>query len=343
MSAPSGHSVFVLDCHGQSLTPTTPAKARKLLQAGVAVKVWSQFGTFGIRLLVVTRHHTPRTALGVDPGSKFEGYAVVVDRENSLNVQLELPDKKKILQKVEQRRLLRRARRFRQCRRRPARFHNRSRKDFLAPSQGVIVASRLKILGALCRIYPVTVAGVEDVGFHHARHRWCANFSTVEIGKAKIRAFFETHHVNVVEYRGHETKELRLQYGYRKTPEKSAARFEAHCCDALSLACAVGTGQRLEPGQFLVVDDTYRAVRRRLHDTQPARGGIRADYSRGVVSGLRKGLLIGTPRGRGRLCGMTQGWFRYHDETGKRRTAKSVDWVSSCFIVREGSGDSPVA
>src|SRR5690348_1385940 len=48
MSAPSGHSVFVLDCHGRPLTPTTPAKARKLLRAGVAVKVWSQFGTFGI-------------------------------------------------------------------------------------------------------------------------------------------------------------------------------------------------------------------------------------------------------------------------------------------------------
>src|SRR5262249_15234245 len=195
----------------------------------------------------------------------------------------DLPQKKSIIKKVTERRALRRARRFRRCRRRPCRSDNRSRKDFLAPSQGVIVAARLKILGALCRIYPVTVAGVEDVGFNHAQHRWGANFSTVEIGKAKIRDFFERHHVNVVDYQGHETRDLRIQYGYRKTAEKSADRFEAHCSDSLTLACAVGTGRRIEPGRFLVVDDTYRAVRRRLHDTQPARGGIRAAYSRGVV------------------------------------------------------------
>jgi hypothetical protein len=105
----------------------------------------------------------------------------------------------------------------------------------------------------------------------------------------------------------------------------------------------VGTGRRIEPGRFLVVDDSYRAVRRRLHDTQPARGGIRAAYSRGVVAGLRKGLLVGTPRGRGRLCGISNGSLRYHDAQGKRRTVKALDWVSSSFIIREGSGDSPVA
>jgi hypothetical protein len=326
MSAASGHSVFVLDRDGHPLTPTTPAKARKLLQGGVAEKVWSQFGTFGIRLRVETRRHTPRTALGVDHGSKFEGYSVVVDRENPLNVKLDLPDKTRILQKVEQRRMLRRARRFRKCRRRACRSDNRTRTGFLAPSQGVLVASRLKILAALCRIYPVTVAGVEEVGFHHARHRWGANFSTVEIGKARLRDFFERHHVNVVDYPGHETQGLRIEYGYGKTAEKSADRFEAHCGDSLALACAVGTGRRIEPGRFLVVDDTYRAVRRRLHDTQPARGGIRAAYSRGVVAGLRKGLLIGTPRGRGRLCGISNGSFRYHDAQGKRRTVKALDW-----------------
>ena len=61
------------------------------------------------------------------------------------------------------------------------------------------------------------------------------------------------------------------------------------------------------------------------------------------MAGLRKGLLIGTPRGRGRLCGITNGSFRYYDAQGKRRTVKGVDWVSSSFIIRERSGDSPVA
>ena len=170
-SASSGHSVFVLDCQGRPLTPTTAAKARKLLRAGVAAKAWSKFGTFGIRLLVATRHETPQTTLGVDHGTKFEGYSVIVDQENNLNVKLDLPDKKKVLKKIEDRRVLRRARRFRNCRRRPCRSDNRSRKNFLAPSQKVIVDSRLKILRELCRVYPVSVAGIEDVCFNHAAKR----------------------------------------------------------------------------------------------------------------------------------------------------------------------------
>jgi hypothetical protein len=95
---------------------------------------------------VETRRETPRTAIGIDRGTKFEGYSVVVDFENTLNVKLDLPDKRKVLKKVEQRRDLPHARRFRKCRRRPRRSDNRSRKDFLAPSQKVVVDSRLKVM-----------------------------------------------------------------------------------------------------------------------------------------------------------------------------------------------------
>ena len=141
MSALRTHAVFVLSLDGNPLTPTTPAKARKLIRGGVAKQVWSKFGTFGIQMLVSTRRETPQVTLGVDHGTKFEGYSVVVDRENALNVKLDLPDKKKILKKLEERKTMRRARRFRKCRRRPCRSDNRSRKDFLAPSQKVLVDS----------------------------------------------------------------------------------------------------------------------------------------------------------------------------------------------------------
>src|SRR5271166_3713643 len=301
-SASSGHSVFVLDCQGRPLTPTTPAKARKLLRAGVAEQAWSKFGTFGIRLLVATRHETPQTTLGVDHGTKFEGYSVIVDQENNLNVKLDLPDKKKVLKKIEDRRVLRQARRFRNCRRRPCRSDNRSRKNFLAPSQTVIVDSRLKIL-----------------------------------------PFFAEQKINVTEYKGHETQELRQGFGYHKTKDKSEDRFESHCSDSLALACAVGTGESVEPGSFLAVDDTYRAVRRRLHDTQPGTGGTREPYSTGTVAGLRKGLLIGTLRGPGRLCGINKGALRYYDRDGKRQSVKAAHWISPSFVTRRKDGDSPVA
>src|SRR5690242_10684265 len=184
------HRVFVLDVGGKPLTPTTSARARKLLAAGVAKKRWSKFGTFGIQLLAETRQEKPATSLGIDPGTKFEGYAVVCGQENSLSVKLDLPDKKQIVKKLIKRRTLRRSRRFRKCRRRPARFQNRRRQGFLAPSQIVMLCSRLKLLRALFAIYPIGQVGLEDVRFNHT-NKWGANFSTIEIGKARLRQFLE--------------------------------------------------------------------------------------------------------------------------------------------------------
>ena len=285
------HSIFVLSEQGKPLTPTTPARARKLIKAKVAKKAWSKFGTFGIQMLVTTREETSSTSLGIDHGTKFEGYAVVCGNENNLAVKWDLPDKKQVVRKLEERRGLRRARRFRKCRRRPTRFNNRSRKDFIAPSQFVIVNSRMKALQELFRIYPVSVVGFEDVHFNHAKHKWGANFSTVEIGKTRIKQWL-CERAQVFEFQGWETERLRAKYGYHKTSVKSADQFTAHCSDALALAVEVGIGTRVDEGKFVVVDDTYRAVRRKLHDTQFAAGGLRPVYSRGTVFGLRKGLLI---------------------------------------------------
>jgi len=337
------HSIFVLSKKGQPLTPTTPTKARKLLKAGVAQPVWSKFNTLGIQMLVETRRETPDTALGVDNGTRYEGYSVIVGIENVINIKLDLPEKKKIVRKLEERRTLRRARRFRNCRCRPKRFDNRNRKDFMAPSQAVIVNSRLKVIGELFRMYPINAVGFEDVRFNHAAQRWGANFSTTEIGKARIKAFCESQGAKVYQYRGHETKELREKYGYRKTSIKSADKFTAHCSDSLALAVDVFVGGYIEPGLFIVVDDTYRPVRRKRHDTQPASGGIRDSYSRGTVFGLRKGLLVGTSTGKiGQLCGENKGSYRYYDVSGKRQSAKKLSFACGHFVVR-GAAHSPVA
>lgn len=91
------HTVFVLDIEGRPLTPTTSAKARKLIKGKQAKQIWSKFNTFGIQLLIKTRKDIPDTCLGYDPGSKFEGLSIIVDKENNLNVKLDLPNKSKII------------------------------------------------------------------------------------------------------------------------------------------------------------------------------------------------------------------------------------------------------
>lgn len=330
------HSVFVLNRTGKPLTPTTPAMARKLLRDGIAKKVWSKFNIFGIQLLIDSREETPDTALGVDNGTKFEGYSVVIGEENNLSVKLNLPNKKYIVKKLIERRALRHARRFRNCRRRPTRFNNRNRKGFLAPSQVVMVGSRLKVIREMFLIYPINLVAFEDIRFNHTKHRWGKNFSTIEIGKARIKGFFCSQNAQIFEYSGFETKEARERYGYRKTSIKNADKFTAHCSDSLALAVDIVAGKRIEPGLFLVVDDSYRYNRRKLHDMQPAKGGVREKYARGTVFGLRKGLLVGTPKGKtGRLSGECKGGYRYYDTEGKRQTAKKLTWFSSNFITKK--------
>lgn len=331
------HTVFVLGIDGKPLTPTTPAKARKLLAAGVAKRVWSKFGTFGVQMEEETRQETPLTTLGYDPGSKFEGYAVVCDQENILSVKVDLPDKDKIVKKLKKRYTLRRSRRYRKCRRRPARFHNRVRVGFIAPSQRAIVQSRLKVLSALFAIYPISRAGLEDVRFNHAKQRWGKHFSTAEIGKKRLLEFLQEQGVQISLFQGFETQELRASYGYHKTAKKAAHTFTAHCTDALALACSVGSGQRIEPGVFLIIDDTYRPVRRKLQDEEPAKGGKREKYSHGTVFGVQKGRLIGTRNGKkGQLCGEYKGGFRYYDQCGKRQNSTKLSWISTQFVIRKG-------
>jgi hypothetical protein len=79
----SPHFVFVLDKDGKPLTPTKPSKVKKLLKGKQAKPVWNKFGQFGIQMLVETRKEIPKTVLGIDFGTKFEGYTVVRNLENN--------------------------------------------------------------------------------------------------------------------------------------------------------------------------------------------------------------------------------------------------------------------
>jgi len=341
------HSVFVVGIDGNPLTPTTNAKARKLMEGKQAKPIWNKFGQFGIQMLVETRKDVPKTVLGIDNGTKFEGYTIVTDKENVFAVMWKLPDKKKLVKKLEERRNLRRARRFRNCKRRECRFNNRNRDDFIAPSQKQIVDSRLKCINELCKCYPINTVAIEDVKFNHKKYSCGRNFSTIEIGKNIINNFFLIKGIKIDKYQGYETEKLREKYGYQKAKsDKGAIKFNTHCSDALTISVESGHQTYIEPtNNFIYVDDNYKCIRRRLHDTQYSKGGIRHKFSQGNFAGIRKGTIIGFDNGYGQLVGGTkenikgkeQIWYQDFEMRGKRKIyqkgkmLKKIEWMSHGF------------
>lgn len=299
--------VFVLGKDGKPLTPCKVSKARKLMEGKQANPVWNKFGEMGIQMLVETRKETPKTILGCDFGTKFEGYSVLSGTENVLNVMWLLPDKKKLVKKLEERRRLRRARRFRNCRRRECRFNNRSKDGFIAPSQLQVINSRLKCMSELFKCYPIDAVALEDVKFNHRDKKWGRNFSTIEIGKKMINDYIRTKVGvgNLIQFSGYDTQEFRDKNNLHKSSDKSSKNFYSHCVDSFVIANELSN---TTPNKNLIfVDDSYRPIKRKLHDTQPMKGGIRQKFSTGNFKGIRKGTMCEF----GQIVGGTkeQAWY----------------------------------
>jgi hypothetical protein len=258
--------------------PCRPSKARKLLERSLAEKHWSRLGQFYLRLKFDPKsplNKSQPVCLAVDTGSRWDGMAVVTKERVLTTAELVLP--RGIAGKLEARRQMRRARRYRKTPRRPKRFSNRRRPNgWLAPSQKAKVDFRIKVVDELCRLYPVDRFAVEDVRFDHYRKRWGKHFSTVEIGKTR---FYE--HLRGLGqlslYRGAETAEWRKKLKLPKNPCKSALKWDAHASDAIALGCAETGCTNPTPPEFWVWR-RFQTARRQLHRLEPGKGGIRVRY-----------------------------------------------------------------
>lgn len=128
--------VLVIGKNKQQLMPCHPARARELLNKGKA-RVFKRF-PFTIILTEREGGETQPVSLKIDPGSKTTGIALVADFQKGKPViwAAELTHRgQQIKDALESRRALRRGRRSRHTRYRPARFDNRRRPDgWLPPS-----------------------------------------------------------------------------------------------------------------------------------------------------------------------------------------------------------------
>lgn len=153
--------VYVLNKNGEALMPCKPQKARKLLKNNKA-KVINRT-PFTIQLLYGCSGYKQPVNLGVDAGSKYIGLSATTDKQELFKAEVEL--RQDISKLLENRRSLRRSRRNRKLRYRPARFNNRGKKGKVAPSIQHKIDSHITIIKKVCNILPISNILVETAEF----------------------------------------------------------------------------------------------------------------------------------------------------------------------------------
>lgn len=238
------YRVPVINPDGTSAMPTTNRRANKWIKEKKAKIIKNKLGIFQVQLLKEPsgRNKQP-IVLTNDPGSAFTGIAICSKKAILYGATLELPGYKKdakpqivvnrfgkkiekypntIIEGMDKRRQLRRSRRYRNCRRRPSRWLNRS-KSKIHPSILSRKQLELKVIKELSKIYPITIIGFEDVKFNHFKDKEGIKgqfFSHVEVGKNWIlKEMKKIAPIKVI--RGYETNIRREQLGLKKEKDKT--------------------------------------------------------------------------------------------------------------------------
>jgi 5-methylcytosine-specific restriction endonuclease McrA len=158
--------VFVQDKNGNPLDPTSPARARKLLDR-VRAKI-VQRNPFIIKIIDRKKENSyiHNVTLGIDAGYKEVGFSAINEDEELISGVLEL--RNNISKKLEQKSNYRRNRRHRNTKYRQPRFNNRKNskpKCWLAPSLRHKKDSHIKLVNKLKNLLPITKVIVEVAKF----------------------------------------------------------------------------------------------------------------------------------------------------------------------------------
>ena len=313
----SNPRVPVLASDGEPLMSTKASRARRWIKEGKAKAIRTKLGIFAVQLTEEPSGRAKQpVVVGIDPGSKYTGIAVVSQNAVMCGYNLELPDY--IKSRMDKRRELRRSRRHRKCRRRECRFLNRTGHK-IAPSILARKQLELRVVRELAKLYPISGIAIEDVRFNHYNKRYGNYFSQVEIGKKWLRVELEkTAPVNLFD--GWETSIRRKELRLKKVSKKDARIPEAHVSDAIALCSLILGDIELTPFMFDIVRRP-KYSRRRLHLEQPAKGGMRRQYGGTTTPFIfRKGDYVEATQGERTVRGWVSGY------TKKQISVSDFDW-----------------
>lgn len=287
--------VPVIDQDQRPLMPTTSARARKWIKSGKATPFWKR-GVFCVRLNVEpSDRNTQPIAVGIDPGSKREGFTVKSKSHTYLNLQAEAVDWVK--DAVETRHNMRSNRRNRKTPCRQPRSNRLINKERLAPSTKARWQWKLRICWWLTAMFPVRAFVVEDIKAKTFKNgqKWNVSFSPLEVGKKWF--YSELEKLGCLEKKqGIETKELRDSWQLKKSENKLSEKFDAHCIDSWVLANWYVEGHVKPDNTELLIVIPLRFHRRQLHRLQHSIGSVRARYGGTMSNGLKRGSLVEHPK-----------------------------------------------
>jgi len=319
MNNPENKRVPVFAPDGEPLMPTKASRARKMIESGKAEPTRTETNEFAVKLnKEPSGRETQDMTLGIDPGSKFTGMAVVSKECTNFACNLELPDY--ISMRMDKRRERRRNRRYRKTRRRETRFNNRTSSK-LPPSIKARKQFEVRIANELTDIYPISDIALEDVAFNHFEKDWGKDFSPVEQGKKWLQNKLSDI-AKLWKFKGWQTSRERKYLGLSKSSNKSKQSPEAHVNDAISLASLVMD----KVGTAIQRFDVFRRPkysRRKLHLEQPAKGGKRRRYGGTTTpTKFRKGDYV-----EATIADRTyRGWVSGYTSTENRISVSDFDW-----------------
>ena len=318
--------VPVLDQHNNPLFPCKERRARAILSRNEAVVCW-QKGIFCIKLTrkeTEKREEYPALALGVDPGSKREGYTVITEKLVVLNITTNTPDWVKA--HIKTRRDLRRSRRQRKTPYRKMRANRAtlSKANRIPPSTRARWQAKLRIIKQLQKILPITHINVEDIKAiaKEGKEKWNKSFSPLEVGKNWFYSEVEKLGITLIKTEGTETKKHRDNRGFGKTKGKQKLDYvwEAHNSDSHSLA-EIALGIQVKPFKGLHKIQFLEYHRRALHKQNPQKNGFRKKDGSTISLGLSRGSIVRYEDVLRYIGGSSKGRISLHNiETGARIT-----------------------
>ena len=316
--------VPVLNREGKVLFPCKERRARCLMAKGKAKPYW-QKGIFCIKLIVeesVKDREYPDVALGIDPGSKREGYTVATEKQVVLNITTNTPSW--IKDKIETRRNLRRSRRQRKTPYRKCRSNKNSKQARLPPSTKARWNAKLRIISLLMKILPITLVNVEDISAKTKKgiSGWNRSFSPLEVGKKYFYKTIEKVYpqVDLILTKGFETSSRRKARGLEKSKSKLDYTWEAHNVDS-HILCEMSFGQTtsIPEHKGIYKVEFIEFSRRQLHVQNFAKGGIRKQYGGTVSLGISRGSIVRYKERLVYIGGTSKGRLSIHSViTGKR-------------------------